>query len=666
MSVVRMSKMSLAAHGADRGSILRLFLKLGCVEISSKELTELTSYPDSSKRLDEISQKLLRISFALNFIKDCAKQLAVKEKDVPKVNVKRENKLVALEDYESAEKGEGALFERISRLDEINSRLNDIKSELIKNASLAEQLIPYTNLDIRFGSVKNTKNTVSFLGTIPANNIGNLKEKLDGKALIYCGAGDKLSAVYIITHIENCAETTKILSENEFIKCAFDFSLTANEKIAELDQRKEELNQERTAKLKEALSFSECILPLKVLYDYYVLEKAKLDCLSACPHTKKAFVMEAWVPKDKTAEIEASLKKICRYTAVEFRDPTEGDNPPSLVQNNKLVQPFNEITKTFGSPAYNETDPNLFVAIFYFLIFGIMMGDAGYGFIISAVSFGAYIAMKPVKGGGKMLIVFGLCGISTFVWGALFGGWFGVSPQSGILNKITWFSPLDAPLKMFMLALLMGVLQIGTGFALKGVAEIKSGAVLKGIFNQFSWVVILIGLLFLSPNLMIFLGAIDPNPVPAWFDLFSKIGIYVALVGFGLLLIGGAVGKKNPIKMVAGALGNVYGGINVVSDLLSYSRLFGLGLTTGVIGYAVNLLADIIVTTFFGGLWIGWVVAAPVLVVGHAFNLAINLLGTYVHNSRLQYIEFFGRFYEATGRAFNPVGSKTKYTYLDA
>ena len=153
--------------------------------------------------------------------------------------------------------------------------------------------------------------------------------------------------------------------------------------------------------------------------------------------------------------------------------------------------------------------------------------------------------------------------------------------------------------------------------------------------------------------------------MPEWIGVTGDVGMYVAIAGFAMIILGGAAGKKNPLKMVTGALGNVYGSINVVSDLLSYSRLFGLGLTTGVIGYVVNMLADLIVNTFFGGGWYGWIVAVPVLIIGHAFNLSINLLGAYVHDSRLQYIEFFGRFYEGKGHAFNPLGGKTQYTYLN-
>lgn len=295
-----------------------------------------------------------------------------------------------------------------------------------------------------------------------------------------------------------------------------------------------------------------------------------------------------------------------------------------------------------------------------------MISDAGYGLLMAIACFAMVKIMKPVKNSGRMLMMFGFCGISTVIWGTLFGGWFGITiPAGSFLDKLTWFNPLDDPLKMFMLALGMGVLQIGTGFALKGIALCRSGHPVYAIFNQFSWDVIFIGLLLLSPKLMLFLGAITTSPEPAWFSVCSTVGMYVALAGFVMLLIGGGIGKKNPIKMVTGAFGNAYGAINVVSDLLSYSRLFGLGLTTGVIGYVINMLANIIVNTFFGGLWVGWIIAVPVLLIGHTFNIAINLLGAYVHNSRLQYIEFFGRFYEGNGRAFKPLGSSTRYTYLD-
>ena len=146
----------------------------------------------------------------------------------------------------------------------------------------------------------------------------------------------------------------------------------------------------------------------------------------------------------------------------------------------------------------------------------------------------------------------------------------------------------------------------------------------------------------------------------------TSAGAIVAAIGAAMLIISGALGKKNPIKMVGGALGKAYGSINVVSDLLSYSRLFGLGLTTGVIGYVVNQFAVVIVGFFPQSVsFIGWILSMPVLLVGHLFNFAINLLGVYVHNSRLQYIEFFGRFYEGTGHIFMPLGSNTKYTYLD-
>ena len=183
---------------------------------------------------------------------------------------------------------------------------------------------------------------------------------------------------------------------------------------------------------------------------------------------------------------------------------------------------------------------------------------------------------------------------------------------------------------------------------------------MKGILSDFGWVVIFLGLLMLFPNVMVYLNAIEGGQ--EWFGVAGTVGTYIALVGGAMVVIGGAWGKKNPVKMVGGALGSVYGAINIVSDLLSYSRLFGLGLTTGVIGLVMNELGMIIVDVIGPA---GWVIAVVIFVGGHIFNLAINLLGAYVHDSRLQYIEFFGRFYEGSGHAFRPLGSEMKYTYLD-
>lgn len=666
MAIVSMQKMSLVAHNSEKSRLLKIFMTQGCVELSEGEVGCSNSFANDKKNKAALESKLLRIGFALTFLKEMARDYAlINERSKVKVSLKKENRLVSMDEYEAAAKEEMELFSRIAELEAINSKLVDIKTNRARNIALIEQLEVYEPLEVPFSEIKDTKYTFMLAGTIPNNKVKYFEENT-ADFVAKCYGGEKFACVLVIGHKANKSEAVNVLTSCEFIRANFNYDCTAKEQLSYLNEQLAELEKQRAERVSEAVEYVSYVSEFKVSYDYYNLEKAKIEVTEGCKSTQKAFVMEGWVPTERVEDVKSEVDKKCKRVEIFFRDPLDEEIPPTFTRNNKLVRPFEGITDMFGRPNYRSKDPNLFVAMFYFMFFGIMMSDAGYGLLMAIVCFGVVALTKPVKDSGKMLIMFGMCGISTIIWGAIFGGWFAITlPTNSIFNKIAWFNPLDEPLKMFMLALGMGVLQIGTGFALKGLAEIKAGNIWTGILNNFSWVVIFIGLLLISPILMAFLGAIVVESTPKWFGICADIGKYVAIVGVVMLLLGGAVGKKNPLKMVTGALGNAYGAINIVSDLLSYSRLFGLGLTTGVIGYVINMLAGIVVNTFFGGLWVGWIVAVPVLIIGHSFNLGINLLGAYVHNSRLQYIEFFGRFYEGNGRAFIPLGTKTKYTYLD-
>ena len=666
MSVVSMKKMSLVAHKSDRSRLLRIFTKAGCVELSETALLDCTEYPTDRKKRDMLESKRLKVTFALNFLKESLKEYdRIDKKNAPKADFKKENRLVPMEEYESSAREEVETFSKIAEMDKINSQLVDIKSEKARINALIEQIYPYKNLDVAFSALKDTKTTSVFVGIMPENRIAELQEKLPEKTEIHLFDGNGTKCVVVFCHNDDKKTVSDLLGNAEFSRCPFEFDVTAADKIEELNARLVRLNEERDEKIKDAVTYLPQIGNLKVLYDYYTIEIAKFDAVQKSPHTKSAFVMEGWVPADKVDDLQKQVEETCRRTEISFRDPFEDETPPTATKNDKFTTAFSGITAMYGVPSYRERDPNLFVALFYFLIFGIMIGDAGYGLIMTIACAAFLLWKKPVKGSGNMILMFAFCGVSTFIWGVLFGGWFAIDiPKNSFLAKITWFAPLEEPLKMFMLALAVGVIQIATGFALSGVAKIKMGGVkniVKGILSDFGWVVIFIGVFLLGPKIMFFMGAVDYEF--EWFAPMGKAGLYTAIAGVAMIFIGGAWGKKNPIKMVGGSFGSLYGAINVVSDLLSYSRLFGLGLTTGVIGYVMNQLATIVSNMLGGGA--AWIIGVVILLIGHVFNLGINLLGAYVHDARLQHIEFFGRFYEGLGRAFRPLGNDTKYTYLD-
>jgi len=660
MAIVKMKKMTLIAHESEREKLLKLFLKQGCVDVCGTRLDDGDFDKDA---LRELELKMLRVSTALTFLREASAEIKkIAPDDVKKVSVKKINRLINLDEYETLARDDESVFSRINRLFSINDRLVDIKTEKAKLTIIAEQLEPYLDVDAKFSDIRDTRCARFFLGTVPSNRVEALKTLLPTDLELSVNVGLKSARVFIACKNDEYKEIAEILAAHEFSACPFKIDMTASEKNAEVLAELAKLEAERVKLYMTVNDASDMQEELKILYDAYVLETAKIKAMGSCERTQSVFIFEAWVPSERCTELARQANYLCEPIEIFFREPSYNENPPTQVRNNKFVSAFEGITEMFAAPTYTERDPNPFVAFFYFLFFGIMMGDAGYGIIICLACFLYLAIVKPVKNSGKMILMFGFCGIATVIWGALLGGWFAISlPQNSFLAKITLFNPLEEPLKMFMLALGLGALQLGTAYLLRALADIKQMN-LKGMVTNLAWVVLMLSLFFIAPSLMYFLGAISYTNNT--FGILSTVGLSLAVVGALMLIAGGAIGKKNPLKMVTGALGNVYGAVNVMSDLLSYSRIFGLGLATGVIGLVVNLLADIIVTTFFGGLWVGWIFAIPVLIVGHAFNMGINLIGVYVHDSRLQYIEFFGKFYEGAGRAFNPIGTKTKYTYL--
>ena len=664
MAVVSMLRMRLLAHDSEKNKIMRVLTRSGACEITEAELPEGLSRPKISTETFE--EKTAKLEFGIYFLKEMQKQYTPeKGVEFKKLNFKKENKLYEIESYEEAVQNEDGIFSDIEKMRAILNKYVDLKTEIQRCAAEKARLSPYKNIDMPLDAWKASARAAAVIGVVPKEKAEALSaEEVPGYVFTFPTEGD--TAVVAVALKEDIAEVTDKLNEYEFSPAPMNLSVAPAERIRELDETAEKAAAERTALVAEGMEYACDLESMKLLYDYYSMAGERADAEELCAGSVSAFILEGWVPVANREMLEKALSECSEYLFCTFRAPKDDEIPPTKLKNDKFTSAFEEIVAMFGVPGYRERDPSVFVAIFYFLFFGIMISDAGYGLLLAIGCFLFLKIKKPVKTSGRMIAMFGFCGIATVVWGALFGGWFSITlPEDSFLNKLKWFNPMDEPLKMFLLAIAAGAVQMAVGFAIKGVDEIKSGNALHGILSQFGWVLIFIGLGLLFPTLTIFLGAVKVPETPEWVSVMADIAMYVALVGFAMMVIGGMVGKKNVIKALGGAFGSVYGSINVASDLLSYSSLFGLGLTTGVIGYVVNMLADLIVNTFFGGGWYGWIVAVPVLIIGHAFNMSINLLGAYVHDSRLQYVEFFGRFYEGQGHAFKPLGSRLKYTYLN-
>ena len=345
--------------------------------------------------------------------------------------------------------------------------------------------------------------------------------------------------------------------------------------------------------------------------------------------------------------VEAVEKLLSGYAcAYEFEDPGEDDDPPVLLKNNKFASCFEWVIGLYSYPKYSGFDPTFIMAIFYCILFGLMFADAGYGLLFVLIAFIA-VPVIGIKGNLKKSIqMFGWCGVSCIVMGILFGGLFGDLPVRLAVSMFganefqlaLLLDPIKQPLVFLVISIGVGALHLITGMAIKFYMLCKRGKWLDALLDIGLWWVLFAGIALMAAG------------VTPWL----LIGAAVAIV-----LTGGRNEKKWIMKPVKGLLG-LYGLINYGSDLLSYSRILALGLASSIIAQVVNIMG-----TMGGNTVVGWIMLIAIGLVGHLINIGLNALGTFVHTSRLQYIEFFGKFYEDGGRKFKPASPVGEFSEID-
>jgi V/A-type H+-transporting ATPase subunit I len=402
-------------------------------------------------------------------------------------------------------------------------------------------------------------------------------------------------------------------------------------------------NERQTEEKKAYLSgFGDSLREVELYVDLADQDCSREEAKERLLDTAATFYLTGWVPADDEKRLKALLD---HYTcAWETTEPTQEEYPqvPVKLKNGWFARPLNMVTDMYSLPAYGTVDPNPLMAPFFILFYGMMMADMGYGLIMMIV---AAVVMKRTKPKGPtvryMFPLLGLCGVSTFLWGAVTGGFFGdlipqmaklIAPNS-TLELPALFSPLDDAVPVLIGALALGVAQIFTGMAVSMYRKIKQGEVLDALCNEGAWYLVF---------LLVAIGVLGVLPLKT-----ALIAIVV------LLVLTQGYGKKGVVGKIMGIFGSLYNNITgYFSDILSYSRLMALMLAGAVVAQVFNQLG-----AMTGNIVIFFIVA----MVGNALNFALNILGCYVHDMRLQCLEFFGRFYEDGGKAFRPLDITTKY-----
>ncbi len=554
-------------------------------------------------------------------------------------------------------------LELCSAVEEIQQDIAGYKAEESKTAFLKTSLEPWQNFDLPL-EVTHTRECDIFLLVFSAGEtIEGLKKAIEEASLSailteVSRDADQLYAA-VVCHKCQSAQLWELVRQEGAAKVCFDqLSGTAVQNIAKAEQALQKLEksiEEATDKLRQTAADG---FILKEAYDSVQMEiecgKAKSNML----HTEATYLLAAWVPQRKKAKVEKTLEKYpCYY---EFHQPDQDELPPVLLKNNKLVEPFEAVTEMYALPMYGSLDADPFLAPFFFIFFGMMLSDAGYGLLLVLGGFLGAKLLDLGPGGKKMFRLIGLGGISTVIFGALYGSWFGDAiPKIAEVffgKDITiplLIDPLSEPLTILAVSFILGYIHIFVGLALKATLLIRRGKALDAFFDVGMWAIVLLGLPMLAATAgESFLGATLASQI-------STVGMWLSLIGVAGLILTQGRDKKNPFMKLMGGVMSLYDITGYFSDLLSYSRILALGLATGVIATVVNQIG-----TLMGGGIISAILFVAIFVFGHAMNLAINALGSYVHAARLQYVEFFGKFYEGGGKPFAPLAPHTKYVMI--
>lgn len=652
-----MKKVSVIGLDTAKEKLISRLLHLGCVQINDQavklqdeKIGSIAERDGSDDLAVELDAESNRVAIAIKAIEDNTEMKA------PLFSTRKE---IGLTDFNKIVDKRKDITAKVDRIIEQNDKLHQMQEGINKGNTDLSMLEPWQPYDIPL-EVLHTKCTDIDLGFVPATcDLEELKAAVleDNEYTHIWEIGRDTEMIYLaIISTKRDVEFNIIsfLKQWGFTLMPFgSFKGTAKENKERIQKAIAEMEVEADKIRQELASHADELFELKCLKDEIDMEADREKIKSSLIKTKRAFYMEGWVPEPVVENVAKVLTdEGCSF---EFSDPEEGEEPPVLLETSKFASPFEAITEMYALPTYEGFDPTNIFSIFYAFFFGIMLSDAGYGAVLTIA---CWIVLKKYNLEGtmqKLFKMFFVCGLFTIFWGVMFGGYFGdlfqvwASTVFGktITIKPLWFNPMDDPTKLLIFSLLFGCVHLFVGMGIDMYMKIKRGQVADAILDQVPWFMVIIG-----AGCWLGGGAISP--------VLTKPGMYLAIAGLVVLLLTGGRHSKSIFGKITGGLSSVYGITGWISDILSYARLLALGLATGVIASVVNLLGSMIGSGFKGA-----VALIIIGLFGHIFSMAINVLGAFVHSSRLQYVEFFGKFYEDGGEPFKPFLRNTTYVKID-
>lgn len=652
--IAKIKKLNMAALLYDRDTLLNVLQKTNAVEIKEHAAVE-NAVPLHSGG-EELNSYLTSLEAALEILVGAAENAAKESKD--NVAPLKDGFAVRYEEFASA----GGKKEEIDKLVERINALTDKKNAAIAEQARLNRLIaaakPYAGVNLPFNAYADSLHTKTRLCVLPSAGWDGLQKSLDEMSLAAYEAEPTEDGVLlaITAHKSVFSEVENLLTAAGATVCPYNSDSTGAGQYALLNAQYEAAKEEQALAERDICALADSVRDLKIYCDYIGFMAEKSAAAEKMLGMERTFFLEAFVPADSENTVKEALENSKCAIWFEFSEPTVDEEIPTLLKNNAVISNFETITNMYSPPNAREFDPNTVMAFFYSLFLGFIMGDIGYG-ILMFIGGGA-LWLKSRKGSGikSLAGVFAVGGIFTVIWGFLFNSFFGIKilpytvmpdAQTGMYS----FMGIKIP-AVLVIAMILGISQLLTGYLCRAVQEWRKGNFFDGLFDGVIWALFSVGVV------LAILGLVEDFHLPQILTAVGGITAGVCLV-FAALTAGR---KEKLIGKFTKGFGSVYGVINYVSDILSYARLYGLMLSGAIIAQIVSKYS---IDFIMGGNVLFAVLGVVLMVVGHAFNLAIGLLGAYIHDARLQYVEFYGRFYMGEGELFTPLGSQHKHIYIE-
>jgi V/A-type H+/Na+-transporting ATPase subunit I len=654
--IADMAKIQIAVPAKQREHLLQW--------LQEEELVHIIDTPHAPPALasqSDTTYQLARVQFALEFVKRVQTEL----KAVPKKSIrhlfsgKPIAKLAQLEQtLQTAQIDQ--LVEDAQRL---SNKLSQLTSQQQSASAQIAQLDPWQALHMTANDQHITTSTEQYLLAFDArqsNSINAILRKIPTAAWqeVHHHTESKTTYVYgeLVVHRRHNSQLQTLLQATaiEVVELNLDGNQTIAERIQRLQQEMTELARQYQHTLQSAHHMLSQEQDLQFAYDGLLHRQEREAVDQRMAHLAHIALLTGWIPKSWLADLKARLAQYYPATVLESVPAEDSERPPVALINRPAIKPFESVTSIYGQPAHNELDPSSALALFFLISFGLALTDAGYGLVMMAATWAAERFFRLKRTMRKMVRLLFYAGAVTTIIGALTGGWFGITLENlpdnlvrDVLLGMKIIDPISQLLTLLAIALAIGVVQLLFAWIVRAYHHWQTNQKSAIWLDDIPWITIIAFILL-------------------WAAARQEILMSSGLAVFKWLAIANAIylvftqGRhhKNPLLKLGSGIMSLYGLVSFLSDTLSYSRLLALGLATGIIGLVVNLIASMVTASVPV---VGFFLAAIVLIIGHTFNLGINVLGAFIHSGRLQFVEFFPKFMAGGGTPFKPLGRVSKY-----